>query len=159
MLVSKLAVRWKRPQRCKLHIWQTTSAEHTHSIETFVFIFPMNLNITSLASSFAMYLGFSRHDNDCKSGTNRCKYVHFSGSVFFSTLCLIFMILVSLESVKKYSHVVAQLPQRLKSTFFLFFFLQKPSIWNNFKNVDFCFEENSPAKMDFFPRFIAHIVY
>ena len=37
------------------------------------------------------------------------------------TLCLIFMILVSLENVKKYSHVVAQLPQRLKSTLFEIF--------------------------------------
>ena len=38
-----------------------------------------------------------------------------------STLCLIFMILVSLENVKKYSHVVAWLPQRLKSTLFEIF--------------------------------------
>ena len=37
------------------------------------------------------------------------------------TLCLIFMILVSIENVKKYSHVVAQLPQRLKSTLFEIF--------------------------------------
>ena len=36
-------------------------------------------------------------------------------------LCLIFMILVSLENVKKYSHVVARLPQRLKSTLFEIF--------------------------------------
>ena len=32
------------------------------------------------------------------------------------SLCLIFMILISLENVKKYSHMVARLPQRLKST-------------------------------------------
>ena len=32
-------------------------------------------------------------------------------------LCMIFMILVPLENVKKYSHVVVRLPQRLKSTF------------------------------------------
>ncbi len=38
-----------------------------------------------------------------------------------AALCLIFMILVSLENVKKYSHVVAQLPQRLKSTLFEIF--------------------------------------
>ena len=38
-----------------------------------------------------------------------------------TTLCLIFMILVSLENVKKYSHVVARLPQRLKSTLFEIF--------------------------------------
>ena len=31
------------------------------------------------------------------------------------------MILVSLENVKKYSHVVARLPQRLKSTLFEIF--------------------------------------
>ena len=37
------------------------------------------------------------------------------------TLCMIFMILVSLENVKKYSHVVAWLPQRLKSTLFEIF--------------------------------------
>ena len=36
-------------------------------------------------------------------------------------LCVIFMILVSLENVKKYSHVVARLPQRLKSTLFEIF--------------------------------------
>ena len=36
-------------------------------------------------------------------------------------LCLIFMILVSLENVKKYSHVVARLPQRLKSMLFEIF--------------------------------------
>ena len=33
-------------------------------------------------------------------------------------LCVIFMILVSLENVTKYFHVVARLPQRLKSTLF-----------------------------------------
>ena len=38
-----------------------------------------------------------------------------------TTLCLIFMILISLENVKKYSHVVARLPQRLKSTLFEIF--------------------------------------
>ena len=44
-----------------------------------------------------------------------------------STLCLIFMILVSLENVKKYHHVVARLPQRLKSTLFeIFSTLQVP---------------------------------
>ena len=37
------------------------------------------------------------------------------------SLCLIFMILVSLENVKKYSHMVARLPQRLKSTLFEIF--------------------------------------
>ena len=37
------------------------------------------------------------------------------------SLCVIFMILVSLENVKKYSHVVARLPQRLKSTLFEIF--------------------------------------
>ena len=37
------------------------------------------------------------------------------------TLCLIFMILVSLENVKKYSHVVARLTHRLKSTLFEIF--------------------------------------
>ena len=36
-------------------------------------------------------------------------------------LCVIFMILVSLENVTKYAHVVAQLPQRLKSTLFEIF--------------------------------------
>ena len=36
-------------------------------------------------------------------------------------LCVIFMILVSLENVKKYSHVVARLPQRLKSMLFEIF--------------------------------------
>ena len=36
-------------------------------------------------------------------------------------LYLIFMILVSFENVKKYSHVVARLPQRLKSTLFEMF--------------------------------------
>ena len=36
-------------------------------------------------------------------------------------LCMNFMILVSLENVKKYSHVVARLPQRLKSTLILAF--------------------------------------
>ena len=36
-------------------------------------------------------------------------------------LCLIFMILVSLENVKKYSNAVARLPQRLKSTLFEIF--------------------------------------
>ena len=39
----------------------------------------------------------------------------------YDALCLIFMILVSLENVKKYSHVVARLPQRLKSTLFEIF--------------------------------------
>ena len=34
---------------------------------------------------------------------------------------MIFMILVSFENVKKYSHVVARLPQRLKSTLFEIF--------------------------------------
>ena len=34
---------------------------------------------------------------------------------------MIFMILVSLENVKKYSHVVARLPQRLKSMLFEIF--------------------------------------
>ena len=34
--------------------------------------------------------------------------------VVVSALCLIFMILVSIENVKKYSHVVERLPQRLK---------------------------------------------
>ena len=38
------------------------------------------------------------------------------------SLCLIFMILVSLENVKKYSHMVARLPQRLKSTLFGIFY-------------------------------------
>ena len=38
-----------------------------------------------------------------------------------AALCLIFLILVSLENVKKYSHVVARLPQRLKSTLFEIF--------------------------------------
>ena len=33
-------------------------------------------------------------------------------------LCVIFMILVSLENVKNYSHVVARQPERLKSTLF-----------------------------------------
>ena len=37
------------------------------------------------------------------------------------TLCVIFKILVSLENVTKYTHVVAQLPQRLKSTLFEIF--------------------------------------
>ena len=38
------------------------------------------------------------------------------------------MILVSLENVKKYSHVVARLPQRLKSTWFeILFTLWYPS--------------------------------
>ena len=37
------------------------------------------------------------------------------------TQSMIFMILVSLENVKKYSHVVARLPQRLKSTLFEIF--------------------------------------
>ena len=36
-------------------------------------------------------------------------------------LCVIFMILVSLENVKKYSYVVARLPQRLKSMLFEIF--------------------------------------
>ena len=36
-------------------------------------------------------------------------------------LCVIFMILVSLENVTKYAHVVARLPQRLKSTLFEIF--------------------------------------
>ena len=44
-----------------------------------------------------------------------------------NTLCLIFMILVSLENVKKYSHVAALLPQRLKSMLFeIFSTLQVP---------------------------------
>ena len=34
---------------------------------------------------------------------------------------MIFMILVSLQNVTKYSHVVARLPQRLKSTLFEIF--------------------------------------
>ena len=38
------------------------------------------------------------------------------GKTTTESLCLIFMILVSLENVNKYSHVVARLPQRLKST-------------------------------------------
>ena len=43
-------------------------------------------------------------------------------------LCVIFMILVSLENVKKYSHVVARLPQRLKSMLFeIFSTLRYPS--------------------------------
>ena len=36
-------------------------------------------------------------------------------------LCVIFMILVLLENVRKYSHVVARLPQRLKSMLFEIF--------------------------------------
>ena len=44
-----------------------------------------------------------------------------------NTLCLIFMILVSLENVKKYSHVAVRLPQRLKSMLFeIFSTLQVP---------------------------------
>ena len=46
-----------------------------------------------------------------------CTYV----VVYTLPLCMIFMILVSLENVKKYSHVVARLPQRLKSTLFEIF--------------------------------------
>ena len=38
-----------------------------------------------------------------------------------AALCMIFMILVSLENVKKYSHVVARLHQKLKSTLFEIF--------------------------------------
>ena len=38
-----------------------------------------------------------------------------------AALCMIFMILVSLKNVTKYSHVVALLPQRLKSTLFEIF--------------------------------------
>ena len=52
------------------------------------------------------------------------------------------MILVSLENVKKYSHVVARLPQRLKSTLFeIFSILRVPFRHPPFKkisnNVDF----------------------
>ena len=52
------------------------------------------------------------------------------------------MILVSLENVKKYSHVVARLPQRLKSTLFeIFSILQVPLGHPPFEkisnNVDF----------------------
>ena len=45
-------------------------------------------------------------------------------------LCLIFMILVSLENVKKYSHVVARLPQRLKSTLFEIFSTLRVPFWH-----------------------------
>ena len=47
----------------------------------------------------------------------------FQSSIYcvLEALCVIFMILVSLENVKKYSHVVARLPQRLKSTLFEIF--------------------------------------
>ena len=57
-------------------------------------------------------------------------------------LCVISMILVSLENVTKYSHVVARLPQRLKSTLFeIFSTLRVPFGHPPFKkisnNVDF----------------------
>ena len=55
------------------------------------------------------------YETTTNSGTD----IRKSGTI--SALCLIFMILVSLENVKKYSHVVARLPQRLKSTLFEIF--------------------------------------
>jgi hypothetical protein len=48
-------------------------------------------------------------------------------------LCMIFMILISLENVKKYSHVVARLPQRLKSMLFDNFLNGAPFVQKNFK--------------------------
>ena len=55
-----------------------------------------------------------------------------------STLCMIFMILVSLENVKKYAQVVARLPQRLKSTLFEIFFTLRVHIkWDRQANVHF----------------------
>ena len=47
--------------------------------------------------------------------------MHGNIGTYTYSLCAIFMILVSLENVKKYSHVVARLPQRLKSTLFEIF--------------------------------------
>ena len=48
-------------------------------------------------------------------------YSQFFLKIAHHPLCLIFMILVSLENVKNFSHVVARLPQRLKSTLFEIF--------------------------------------
>ena len=69
---------------------------------------------------------------------NRCTWMKIQVCIH-TALCLIFMILVSLENVKKYSHVVSRLPQRLKSTLFEIFstlwvpFARAPSVRINFK--------------------------
>ena len=82
----------------------------------------------------------------------------------YITLCVIFMILVSLENVKKYSHVVAWLPQRLKSTFIEIFSSGGPpkGTWSEekiSKNVDYSLWGNRATTQIhiwnwiFFPRF------
>ena len=63
-------------------------------------------------------------------------------------LCLIFMILLSLENVKKYSHVVVRLPQRHTSTLFEIFStlwvpFEHPPFEKNSNNVILPFEANS----------------
>ena len=62
------------------------------------------------------------------------------------TQSLIFMILVSLENVKKYSHVVARLPQRLKSTLFEIFFYTLGTLWVPFGHPPF---EKTSNNVDF----------
>ena len=61
---------------------------------------------------------------------------------FVCTLCVIFMILVSLENVKKMLWVVARLPQRLKSKLFEIFSTLRapfghPPFENFSNNIDF----------------------
>ena len=81
-------------------------------------------------------------------------------------LCMIFMILVSLENVNKYSHVVARLPQKLKSMLFEIFSTLRvpfghPSFEKNSNNIDFSLWGKhciSPTKMR--PKlWKSHIVY
>ena len=65
------------------------------------------------------------YNNKWRHRSNNQKYYFYTYACFIDKVdkapCLIFMFLVSLENVKKYSHVVARLPQRLKSTLFEIF--------------------------------------
>ena len=79
----------------------------------------------------------------------------FTQHKFTHTLYLIFMILVSLENVKKYSHVIAWLPQRLKSMLFEIFStlrvpFEHPPFEKISNNIDFSIWDNQcicPVKM------------